>query len=395
MTTDDREHRSHDPFDPDYVRGRRKTGPRLVDLARPLPEPDPGPAVPRPYAPQVRIRPEAVVPPSDNPMRGWRWLGVRLLSRNLWPRDVVTNPVMAYYSGRQRGRLAEDMLGLAPWILWLAFDFWFMFAHAKTYHDIFVLGLWEFVAAGVFAPVWSAVVTAMHLRRSTQNLPVEEMLLTRLGPADIVQGLSVRPIGVQSAALFYWSLATMVFALVADYAISGGVGRLAATTAFVVVLLRWLYTGIAMEVGASFAMRAHLCIRSTLTANLRMLLDTGLVLLLFAVTCGLLGGIVAMIDHVLGRSAGTALGLVFSLLSLVTFAVVAVLMFAGVSFLFASIRNVGGEAMDWCCNYPGEWWVNRSEQEAEGGETRTLLTPWRPLGRNKVVYKADAPMNRT
>ena len=94
------------------------------------------------------------------------------------------------------------------------------------------------------------------------------------------------------------------------------------------------------------------------------------------------------------KTGGTGLGLIIGFFSFGAMALLAVLLFAGVSFLFAAMRNMGSEAMNWCYNYPSEWWTGRTEGEQNGEDARTVLTPWRPLGKNKIVYKASAPINK-
>jgi len=383
----------HDPFDPEYVRSRRKAGPRLVDLTQPLPEPDPGPPVARPYAPQKKIRPEAVVPPEDNPMVGWRWIGARLLSRTLWPRDAITNPVMAYYTGRRRGRATEDLVGLAPWLLWLAFDLWFMLVHATTFRQITRLGVLEFVVGGAFAYAWSAAAVAMHVRRAATNLPVEEMLLTRLSPVDIVQGLSIRPIAVQSAAVLLWSAANLVASLVAAWLIEGAITPRSGAYALVLVTFRYWLFGSALESGGSYAMRAHMCIRSTLAASLRMFLDLAVMVAIFLATCGLvaLGALAMAWSFGGGGGKGGAIG---ALLVIVAAGVLCLILFAGVSFLFVSMRNLGGDAMDFCINHPEEWWFRRAEEDRETEEARSLFSAWRPTEKGRIVWRAPSPPNK-
>lgn len=368
----------HDPYDPERkTTYRRPVGPRLADLSRPAPPPDPGPAVPRPYAPQKRIRDDAVVPPEDNPLVGWRWLGARLLSRNLWPRDALTNPMMVYYSGRKRGRLAEDLMGVMPWMLLLLADAFFFFQSTRTFDEVWLYGFASFYVLSLLAPIYGMIVVSFHVRRTINHLPVEEILLTRLRHVDIVQGLSIRPLAVQSAAITLNSFAHAALVIWAAVLIghpleSPDVVGYVMTMA----LLRWYFFTVLVETGGALAMRCHLCLRSPLIATLRFLFD------LIVNTVPVL--IIATIVYAVLCCAG---GL------LVPFVIAAGEKFVGViltvvvvAFVGEMLKSISVEAMDWCHHYPDEWWMASEPGDADvhQGE-RTLLTPWRPIpGRRRI-----------
>ncbi|MCB2156491.1 hypothetical protein KQI84_16570 [bacterium] len=365
----------YDPFDPEVRKRRQRTGPRMPDYSQPRAAPDPGPAIPRRYAPHKRIRADAIVPPEDNPLRGWRWLGAWLLSRDLWPREAATNPVMVYYSGRRRGRVVEDMTGLLPWVVVLILEAVFMFSLSGSFGDIAKITLLECAAVPFLAAVVGASMTAVHMRRNVANLPLEELLLTRLKPVDIIQGLSIRPIAVQSAGLVYYSIANLALGAFAG-AVLGDLGEPSMYVwAFVLVPLRWYLASIAVESGGAYAMRAHMCIESSLVATLRMLLDMIFMPLLLAIGTALLFGFIAFI---VALSGGSLLVMAFGFL-------ISLLIILGLGgFMILITRSLGTDAMDWVHHHPGEWWVRTGKEARESGyQERGLFTPWKPIAERR------------
>lgn len=366
----------HDPYDPERLPRRTLAGPRLVDYSKPAPPPDPGPAVPRPHQPQKRIKPEAVVPPEDNPLRGWRGMGASFLSKHLWPRDARTNPVMVYYSGRRRGRFLEDALGLFPWMMMIAFDLvLILFSGTTTLGMASTIGLMEFFGLFTAGSIFSAAMTSFHLRRTMGNLPLDELLMTRLKPLDVVQGLSIRPISVQSAGVILYGLghaAIFTYATMENnWSIWPAMLYLCIFTPFRIHLTR-----IGTEWGGAIATRAQLCLRSTMVASLRMLFD----LLL-----GFIGlGIVLIFMLAVGFVLYCLFSCLFFGLPLLAIATPIYAMLCA-----EVIKSMASDAMDWCHHYPDEWWI---ANDPGGGKTehqeRTLFTPWKPIaGRRKIFVR--------
>ncbi|MBI5155192.1 hypothetical protein HZA57_08140 [Candidatus Poribacteria bacterium] len=375
-----------DPYDPERRKSRPLAKPRLVDYAQPLAAPPAPSAVARPHQSRPAVRPEAVVPREDNPLRGWRWLGVQLLSKDLWPREAATNPVMVYFTGRKRGRLTEDWMGVAPWLVLLALESVFLFGFAMDSNDIFRVGLAEFFFVPVFGSVFSACLVAWHLRRVMRTLPLEEMLLTRLKPVDIVQGLSIRPIAVQSAMALYSTLIHIVLVLGASMYLEGEVAPAIAGYVLVACSLRWFFLGMAAESGGANAMRAHLCIQPAMVANVRMVFDLFAVPILVGIAVLLMGVFAYLL---LWIASGPLMGLFVLLLIAGGF-------LWGVGTLAGSmIRAMGADAMDWCHHYPEEWWVFAQPQ---GGEfqlkERGLFTPWKPIAGQRRGFFALPPKRK-
>jgi hypothetical protein len=380
-----------DPYDPERSKRRRRAGPRLVDfsLGPPLAEPDPGPAVPRPYAPQKRVKPADVVPPTDNPLRGWRYLGFIMLARDLWPRDASTNPVMVYYSGRRRGRFLEDLLGLAPWGVLLVAEILYTVYFSKLF-DFWSRYFLSFLLLIPFTAILSATMTAFHLRRTMMNFPLEQMLVTRLKVVDIVQGLSIRPLAVQSAATFFYHLGVGALAFYAAAYFTGGVSAEPILYAFVALPLRWFVTSAAVEWGGAVALRAHLCIRSTLAASIRMMLDMALMIpaYVIALLLGAVGAVIFMMC--IGGFFIGALGGMSRVEMISVFLVVV----AG-SMIVSTLRILAHEAMDWCHFYPDEWWVANAGEDARVEHMeRTPWQRWEPSpNRRKIFLKAPTKLD--
>ncbi len=369
--------REYDPYDPNRKRQRPVAGPRLVDLSQPLPPPDPGPAVARPHQPFKKIRPEAIVPPEDNPMRGWRWLGASLLSRTLWPRDAMTNPVMAYYAGRRDGRTGEDFFGLFPWFLMILIDASIMLWAAQSMTQVWSLGLVEFLLVGLGATVYSACMVALHLRRNMRNLPLEEILLTRLTSIDIVQGFSIRPIAVQSFGILIWSVVSIALAAGANLRIEGTLGSPGLGYLVCVLIFRYIVMGVAIEVGGAYAVRANLCIQSASSAFMRTLFDLALMLVVIIFAAAISFGLVLVMIFI-----GAIFAIIFPFLFLGG-------LFAIASFVGSLFRGLGNEAMEFAYLYPDEWWINWSGDE--NAPERGILAPWKPMANRREIRMKPLP----
>lgn len=307
------------------------------------------------------------MPPEDNPLRGWRLFGLATLTRTLWPREARTNPVMAYYSGRKRGRVAEDMMGLCPWGAALVLD---LIALAYWELDPIGYGVLSSICLLFMAAVLGATMTGFHLRRSLASLPLEELLLTRLKPVEIVQGLSVRPIAVQAAAIFLNAVGHLAIVLFAVYFLLGESSLGPLGYALLAAALRWHLYGIAMELGAGMAVRAHLCLRNAFTASMRMLFD----LTWSAAVLALMGVAVVLASFFVGCFCGP-----------VAMVLVMILLF---SVLVAeTARLMASEAMDFPHFYPGEWWVRNDPGESrEELRERTITTPWKPIPQRSGLW---------
>lgn len=326
--------------------------------------------------------PERVVPPGDNPLMGWRSLGFLTLSWDQPLRRAGANPIVAYFTGRRRGRFLEDALSAAPWLLLLAVDvagfLWLGSRPADVLGFIVAVGI-----AGVpLLPMWGVLATSYHFRRAVQSFPLEEIVLTRLSTRDIVYGFALRPAVTMAAANAYH----VVLALAAAAMLVGpSLGGDALGGAFVVILLflRGMLFNLAAESGVSVAVRAHFCIRSAVVATARALYD----LLLVAV---LLAGIIGVVWIFVLLSA---LIMAEPLLALFGFILVLATVFAGISGCAYLVSSTGAEALAWTGDNPGEWWISRMGEPAQAGRQvrRGLFTPWVPLENLRRSYRAPRP----
>lgn len=294
-----------------------------------------------------------------------------MLSRHLWPRDARTNALMVYYTGRQRGRLVEDAMGLWPWLLVFLLDAFVMLKGAKRFDEVWMYSLGQFPLLYFLGAFSGAALTTFHLRRIMDRIPLDELLITRLKPLDIVQGLSIRPIAVQSALILAHSAAAAALACVAAFRLDKGITISSGAFLLVLIPFRFYCIRYTIEMGGAIAMRANMCLRALLTAALRMSFDILMVLIVLL----LLGGLLAA-------------GLAWIVACFLPFPFLVPLVFC-LAFGFVlseSLRNVASEAMDWCHQYPDEWWINNTA-EAERAEfrERTLFTRWEPVrGRRRV-----------
>lgn len=305
-------------------------------------------------------------------MRGWRGLGAALLSRHLWPRDATTNAVMVYYSGRQRGRRIEDMLGLWPWLLLLVLDGAIMLFTAKRFSDVWAYGLAEYIFLFVFGSVCGAVLTTFHVRRTMEKMPIDELLTTRLKPLDIVQGLSIRPIAVQSAGVLLYSVGHTIIALWAAAKHQSTIGYDALIYITLFCVFRFYSVRYTVEMGGAIAMRANLCLRPLMTAAMRMSFDIAIALLLLMIPAAAISLLVAFL-----LQCFVPFQLVFIVAFLLCFGMI----------VSEVVRNIATDAMDWCHHYPDEWWINNSASaERVEFEERTLFSRWKPVEGRRRMY---------
>jgi hypothetical protein len=386
--------RTDAPRDPGTPPRRPVAAPRLVDFTPGPPQPTPSdqdrPAVFRPYAPQPRIRPEAIVPPEDNPLRGWRGWGAATLSRDLWPRDAATNALMVYYSGRRRGRLGEDFTAMVLWLVVCSLEIaaigLILGRQAFLAPPLLLASL---IAQPTLAGLASALSVSVHARRNLQHLPVDEMLLTRLRPDDIAQGLSVRPLAVHAFMAMVTSILVAGGLLAASYLDGRAVGQMAALVVLTLLLaaLRWFLLGLAVETGGAVALRAHMCIRHPGLAWMRTLIDLLPLAIGGAISCAGLGYVAGgLFAYFTGTAAGGAGVMFLGALRLVVILVVGAVVWGVMSMVVVALRLYGAEAMDWCHHYPDEWWFADVEGEDGDDVRRGPFTPWRQMPRKRRPF---------
>lgn len=339
---------------------RRPIGPRLVDRLEAAGAPRP----PKEPLPAHLIKPTDVVPPEDNPLRGWRALGLLLMDDALWTADVRTNPVMVYFSGRRRGRVAEDLFTLLPYLAMLAAELALLFAVTLfPMKSLRFAVLMQIVAIPFLAGLWSVLCTSIHLRRNLDALPLEELLLTRLRPVDIVQGLGVRPVVVQLAGLACYSFLHLLTVLAATYV---RMDRIPLDMAFVSSVGLWFMFAVAepaVELGAAVAVRANLFFRNGWMAWVRATWDWMLVFL------WILGTILVLLLCV-----GAAFTSFFPLLV----ALIAFIM--GIHGIPSWVRDFAFDAITWSTRNFQEWWIYEAIGDLdESFGKRNVFAPWRVM----------------
>jgi len=352
---------SYDPSsDPNLP--RRPIGPHIPDrdqLAQlPLPR-----VIPNTSASSA-FRAADVVPPEDNPLAGWRGLGLGRFNQAIWRDQGMHNPLVAYYSGRMHGHLIEDLIGLAPWAL-MALTLAGLAVFPSVTRDDF---LQVIIAGVVVVPLVAFVSTvacvSRHVRHTIASLPLEELLLTRLKPLEIVVGLAVRPIAIQNVGMFCYILAYFLICLYRFSEDTSQTGAMYIGTIAIIGFMQSFLSSAVIEFTSAVALRSALFLRSPWTGWLRAMLDSCSTVLSLVVPVALLvvacGGMGAT-----GRSA----------------AVVAFfLILLAMSPAYAWVQDFAWDPIYWSVRYYREWWVFQAKGGLAGdAPERTLLSPWRPL----------------
>ncbi len=326
---------------------------------------------------QSSIFTNEVVPDEDSPLKGWRGFGADRLSRELWPSYAKHNPILAYWVGRRRARLAEDLIGLLPWgVLILVQAFVFLVA-AKSAQDL-VAWAWVFlVVAPVFSSIVSGLVVGMHIRSVFHSLPLEELMTTPVTSEAIVQGLSMRPLAVQAFAHAMFILSGILLVIPAQARIDGAPGLVAFLHCTLVSVLGWMLLFSGNELGGAFGTRAHFSLRRSADALQRMIFD------LFW------EGFLPFVALPVGLAALTLIGrlilgneLVWVLVAFGGLLVFGIL--ASPFLLVHYLRSRSVAAMQWTCSHPEEWWVNELNEEDRLDGERIAWAPWADSGEELV-----------
>lgn len=368
----------HDPYGEHRGRRRHSVGPRLADITRPAvseqgeqPKRFEAQGVPKPHQPQKRLKPEDIVPNSDNPLGTWKRFGVHLISNNLFPMESSRNILLVYFTGKQRGRMMEDMIGLIPWLILIPVDLVLHLQIFKALDQYSTYHFYKLFPMMIFTALWSIAMVSIHMRRVLRTLPLDELLMTRLSYDEIVQGLSLRPLAVQAVAVFVYFVTNL---LLMTYLVGMGnrIGSMSVIILFMLVVLQYLLMSTAVELGGAMGMRAHLCIKSPVIATFKSILDLGILMGIMFI-CILIAGVltgVFMLAAVILSVVG--IGVIIGM------AIFLALMIGLYTFFSAFLRGEASEAMQWCYNHPKEWWIAANDESIDSVE-RGILTPWRPL----------------
>jgi hypothetical protein len=364
----------------------------------------------RPYFPAPPLAPEQVAPHEDSALEGrgaWRGWGLRLMSPALWDRHVGSNVVLAYYYARRRSGWVEEAVGLAPIAMLAAASCW-MYRRASKSATPLDAG-WEValglaVLGALLLPAHAAFMAGWSVRRGLQALPLEELRLTRLKPADIVQGLAAGPLAVQSFGLV---LLTMIDAMAMLWLALGSTRNPftgLVSMGFYGLLVgvpRWRMTQMACEAAGGFAVRAQFCLQRWTWAGLRTAFDTavhGVAIVALALLCLVPAlALAALYPYVimLVTPVNMFLGPPPPVFLPAQVPIVLALLLAFWPAMMI-LRGAAHEALSWTWEHPEEWWP-LFEAEADSDDRqlrRTLFSPWKPLLGERRPWLAPATRGR-
>lgn len=310
--------------------------------------------------------PQEIVPPED--LAALPLLvraGMKRLSRRVFGEQLEHNIVSVCFGARlERGFATVLWCTVLPLLLTPLSAVLVLDMGRPTRDLLALLLLLVFpLLYGLVAVAW----TGRHVRRMLEALPLEELLLTRLRPIELVQGM----IAVPAAGL----MMPMRLQVLISYGmlIAGGVvhdhgdrpaALLPSLAAWVIAGgLSLLATTAAIELAAASSGRAHLFFARPLLAGTRAALE-----LLSRLLLGMLA-----VGGVIGALA--LLGSMVALLAMAGAVVVAVRM-----LMHEGIGNPSEDAADavaFAARWHLEWWPYQEDGSAEGEAMRRgLFTPW-------------------
>lgn len=270
------------------------------------------------------------------------------------------NPVVVYFTGRNRGRLEEDLIAVSPWVVLFFIKHALFFSKALSMSEVVTLCAMEIAILPIISAFWTANTVGLHVRAVGRTMPLEEIMVTRLSMLEIAQGISLRPLAVQAAIQAFYIFGSGILIV----PLQGHLDGYAGWSAFIIlaVFLPYLFFAltVAREAGGAVGLRAHLCYRDPTSATIRALTD--LVVLLTAVGIVLVGGFFLLVCCLGGMP------LIGELLFLIGVLVLPV-------WLATGIRRGAVEIMEWCYEHPEEWWVNERNEALRPYLPGALLTP--------------------
>lgn len=249
--------------------------------------------------------PDAYAPLAPSPLGWFRRFGAANLNRDLWGEDFRNNPLFIYITGRGGVARRDDAMSMLPWLLLVAFAGWLLRLAYLT-QSIHVLLILQFLLILIF-PTFCALVTGLSVwlsfRRLVHLLPFEELLLTRLKKSELVHGIVMSPLSVQSGMVHVFVALNAVATLAGLWLLGTSSPRFGEWS-FVLLSLVYCYYmgGLSVELGAAMAVRALLFVRGGWP--IRFLIDwtltlTGLgaavYLFLLGFCCGGLGIVLTLL----------------------------------------------------------------------------------------------------
>ncbi len=209
-------------------------------------------------------------PMVKSPLRGPLRLGAGMLSGDLWGFDLKYNPLMYYYS-RGLPAFFSDMVGFLPWLTLCGFNLalaYQIIAFSLPPDLYFVYMLGEVILLFLFSPIWFSLAIMVSFRRASVRLPMEQLLLTRLKPIEIVHGLTIRAAAVQSLGIICFSLFSILGSLFLFDQLQGGILVICLLSA-----LCFYHLGRQLELDLAMTLRANLFIKDKVRSFLRVIVD--------------------------------------------------------------------------------------------------------------------------
>jgi len=373
----DRNDPDYDPYDTDK-RQRSINAPRMVDMSQPIPQEKPGLVVARPHAPQTRLKPEEIVPDADNHIPFYQHVGMTVMSDKIWPTNPLRNPILVYYASKLRGRIAEDLMGMTPYLLLAALDFYMLFFFFKTPINILAYQVIKIPFLMALCSLMTIATMSAHIRKTMNILPVDEMLMTRLKYHEIAQGISTRPMAIQGFGIAFTGVLQLVLAGILMY--HGVYDQFYIIFGILLVVVHHQSMIVWMELGASMALRAHLCIRQSGIASMKSVLDLGFLVFIFIVVMTvllILSSFIIFISLILGFVS-----------PFIPLAVIATVLLVVSTILQNFLVEESSEVIQWTYRNFEEWWVFE-EQEAVEGIGRGLWTPWKSQATQRKINLAS------
>ncbi len=338
--------------------------------------------------------PETVlIPPEDNPLRGWRGVSGFFLSDEAWLQGIEKNAVACYLTGRRRGGSGELAMGGLPFVVVLGFFLWVAATVQLTSPEVWWLTILAGLLMAPMSMVMGALMMGWGLRRHLRGMAVEELLVSRLKPVDIVRGLALRPLCRAVAIVLACSLLVPLIGLVAaghsSIPLTWQWGSLA-VAGWAVTILGGMT---AAQIGGALALRAHVYVRHPMMAQMRTLLDMvglagrfGVVLLIGAWLGGILwflgmlvsGGASAPIYGGSFNAAGSwVLGPVLAIVGgTIGLALLALIVYT-LYWAFTTLAGAINDSAEFTYLYPEAWWIT-TPGNGPSEDLFGLFTPWLP-----------------
>ncbi|MCC6547859.1 hypothetical protein IT570_11905 [Candidatus Sumerlaeota bacterium] len=151
-----------------------------------------------------RVAPIAqlVCPHKDSPLFWLHRVGWLRMDKFIWPENGPLNAVLFYLLGRRRSTYIDDAIGLIAWLLLLAAEVTATILHgyARSTTAWRILLPLELLLAPLVFGIWAQLMVFLHYKRFRSRIPIEEAMITRMTPREVVCGFALRPVMLQMGA---------------------------------------------------------------------------------------------------------------------------------------------------------------------------------------------------